>query len=1006
MVSIRKSLLLLSLTMSVLFMLILPQTFSQGGSTYLESSISSGFKNGITYNTTITTQGVSLNINYSGIGNWTLINSTDTIARDQHALDYDVKTDEYILFGGTRNNVYFNDTWSFNYSNKTWTKEETSGSPSARASHSMVYDNILNRFILFGGKINADLFGDTWIFDRDNRTWTNITPPTSPQARFGHEMVLCSDENAILLFGGKSTVPINDTWTFNLTTLKWTKKTPSNSPAPRNYFGMTYDRSANEVILFGGQYWTLSPLIEYRYQDTWIYNCTQNSWQNVTPAISPSARYLHSLTNNVYENNILMFGGGNNEGDTWIFNHSSNTWSQQSPKSSPTPVRGSRMVYDPREKVILISCGFDRVNWVWKGDLLAWNLSFQTYKNKGEYCSDSQGTKELAFFGSISWVANASDNTTVQFQFRSANTENDLNVSDFLGPDGTDSSHYVESGSIINPIHNRSRWFQYKLLLTTINPMETPVIQSVQIKYNLIHKLNTVIPRGNENWTGIQKISWNASDPDNDKLYYDVILEGKQQNITLVQNISEMDWAWNTTDYQNGTYCIRIVAHDNNLSIPLSVEAVTKPFIIYHPKPNALPVVQLLSPQNNTMLNDTSIVLKWTGWDDDADPLFYYIFFDDVDGSSLVSETDATEYSMWDLVKGKTYYWTIIAYDGKDHCPCKDIWSFSIYSPPINRPPKIVGLPPNEATVGIEYLFYVNATDEDKTDILQYAIDNPPPGMSIMPSSGLISWTPTEKQLGVQRIRFNITDGKLFILYEFIITVLPAFVPPDYNITIISSPPLNAQVGVKYSYQVIIEGEYSPSEILFNLDKSPSGMTINSTGYLFWIPQQLQIGQNLIIINASNSTTYYLQDFIIIVSPIPYTHQNRNPVIISTPNALIIQVGHEFRYQVYAQDPDSNDTLSYSLSNAPSSMTINKTGLIIWKPKEQDIGTIYFNISVRDNNGGLDNQTVIIQVIRAQTNPSSSAVNWIYFISIPILVINFGIIYYIYLRKKKKRYNK
>ncbi|MDA8413971.1 MAG: Ig-like domain-containing protein, partial [Desulfobacteraceae bacterium] len=58
---------------------------------------------------------------------------------------------------------------------------------------------------------------------------------------------------------------------------------------------------------------------------------------------------------------------------------------------------------------------------------------------------------------------------------------------------------------------------------------------------------------------------------------------------------------------------------------------------------------------------------------------------------------------------------------------------------------------------------------------------------------------------------------------------------------------------------------------------------------------------------------------------------NHAPIITSTP-VTRATVWKTYTYQVKAYDPDY-DTLTYSLVNAPSGMTISSKGLITWTPK-------------------------------------------------------------------------
>jgi len=91
---------------------------------------------------------------------------------------------------------------------------------------------------------------------------------------------------------------------------------------------------------------------------------------------------------------------------------------------------------------------------------------------------------------------------------------------------------------------------------------------------------------------------------------------------------------------------------------------------------------------------------------------------------------------------------------------------------------------------------------------------------------------------------------------------------------------------------------------------------------------------------------------------------NQSPTIISTP-ITSATVGVLYTYDVNATDPDSGDTLNYSLTTNPSGMTIDSgTGEISWTPTSEQIGDN--DVTVEASDGSLtDTQSFIIVVSEA-----------------------------------------
>lgn len=88
----------------------------------------------------------------------------------------------------------------------------------------------------------------------------------------------------------------------------------------------------------------------------------------------------------------------------------------------------------------------------------------------------------------------------------------------------------------------------------------------------------------------------------------------------------------------------------------------------------------------------------------------------------------------------------------------------------VNKPPVITSTPVSTAKVGVEYSYNVFATDPNGDD-LTYSLLAFPDGMTINPSTGLISWVPAESQVRQYEIEVEVSDGELSITQNFTVTV-------------------------------------------------------------------------------------------------------------------------------------------------------------------------------------------------------------------------------------------
>ncbi|MBA7551475.1 hypothetical protein ES705_44015 [subsurface metagenome] len=98
--------------------------------------------------------------------------------------------------------------------------------------------------------------------------------------------------------------------------------------------------------------------------------------------------------------------------------------------------------------------------------------------------------------------------------------------------------------------------------------------------------------------------------------------------------------------------------------------------------------------------------------------------------------------------------------------------------PPVeNNPPEITSSAITSGKVGVVYNYGVEATDPEE-DVLTYSLTEKPLNMSIVATTGVISWTPTDA--GVFGVTVKAYDGALGDSQSFNITVVKADEPdPD-----------------------------------------------------------------------------------------------------------------------------------------------------------------------------------------------------------------------------------
>ncbi len=232
-------------------------------------------------------------------------------------------------------------------------------SPSARYGSAMVYDPVLQKMILFGGAEETagfEVFNDMWLYDPTFNIWTEINPTVKPSARSGHSMVYDSINQKTILFGGwvENVGVTSDTWIYDSQTNQWTEVFPLNHPSNRQDQSMYYDSNAQKVILFGGFRSSGS-----YFGDTWEYIYSNNSWVNLNPSNSPPVRYGSKIVYEINNNRGFLFGGRSTTtmDDTWVYNYGNNSWSEIFITSKPDTRYWHGMVYDSNNNKIVVFGG-------------------------------------------------------------------------------------------------------------------------------------------------------------------------------------------------------------------------------------------------------------------------------------------------------------------------------------------------------------------------------------------------------------------------------------------------------------------------------------------------------------------------------------------------------------------------------------------------------------------------------------------------------------------------
>jgi Galactose oxidase, central domain len=169
-------------------------------------------------------------------------------------------------------------TWVFSTEKKTWTDLKLEVQPPVRAQSPMTFDPVSKKILLFGGTRLDMNYADTWVYDCASRKWKEIKPALSPSPRFGHALITLPVSKKVVLLGGnrltnstgymgKMSKPLPfETWTYDLIANKWSQL--SNSGAPLQGGNLPLVAAVNDQ----DQVLICSPNIRYKKNSdlTWV----------------------------------------------------------------------------------------------------------------------------------------------------------------------------------------------------------------------------------------------------------------------------------------------------------------------------------------------------------------------------------------------------------------------------------------------------------------------------------------------------------------------------------------------------------------------------------------------------------------------------------------------------------------------------------------------------------------------------------------------------------------
>ncbi|MSR55270.1 MAG: hypothetical protein EXS09_18585 [Gemmataceae bacterium] len=295
----------------------------------------------------------------------------------------------------------------------------------------------------------------------------------------------------------------------------------------------------------------------------------------------------------------------------------------------------------------------------------------------------------------------------------------------------------------------------------------------------------------------------------------------------------------------------------------------------------------------------------------------------------------------------------------------------------VNTVPTLSNVP-NSANVNeLSVLtFTASGSDPDIGQTLSFSVADAPIGASIHPTSGAFTWTPSENQgPGVFVFKVILTDSIVTSYQSITVNVVEMNSTP-----ILGGVPATATVarGVTLSFTAIVSDpdlvNGLPNTQIFSLVSGPQGASIDpDTGVFSWRPSSdYPLGEVSLSVRVADDGVPSKSSTL----PIAVTVTGNTPPTLSgVPTLLNGNEGELLSFTATASDPDTTQTLTFSLAGAPAGASIHPTtGAFTWTPTENQGPDSYAFIVELSDSLVSSCQLVAMNVREVNTAPTLSGV--------------------------------
>ena len=297
----------------------------------------------------------------------------------------------------------------------------------------------------------------------------------------------------------------------------------------------------------------------------------------------------------------------------------------------------------------------------------------------------------------------------------------------------------------------------------------------------------------------------------------------------------------------------------------------------------------------------------------------------------------------------------------------------------VNNEPVWTTLPEGIVSASEDNLYSVTIAagdaDLDHGDIISYSLINPPSGMTINATSGVINWTPDNSQVGAKSVTVKATDlQNAAISANFTINVLNAvpviaapvvadFAPPGFVTAIADT--FFIWEDSSYTVDFTADDEGLGGAAVYRLSGLANPEWVSLTNAAAGIAQLTPLNRD---VGLDSFRIVFDDGYATDTAQIYIRIRNSVPELITAGPFYATQ---DEPFEADLASTDEDELCSYSFSGIyPDWMSINSSsGLISGTPDNAAVGTSLFTIRIDDGNGGSADQTYTIHVANINDPP-------------------------------------